>query len=185
MASISITGGTVFIDLSGDKELLASLKSFPTRVESKIVRQAVNAANRTIFQSIVAETPVAPGPINKGGYFVQQPGFLRSKIREMPTKYRKRGRTQRLTILPRRADLLISESDPYYWPSALMFGHRLPYQTRGLKKQNKNIKHAPNAKRAVAPRPFVTQGFDAVATSAAAQLVSMIERGIEREAAKR
>lgn len=178
MAVFSLHGGTILVDLQGDVQLVEALKGLPLKVERKVIRAAVAQANRTIFRSVVAEVPVAAKPILKKT-FIQEPGFLKSRIVSMSSKFNRfGGKISSLTILPRRSDLGIAATDKNYWPFALHQGHRIARSEKRTKAAQAKDTHVAGK---VAARPYLTEGFEKVAPAVANQLVMKIREGVTRE----
>lgn len=178
MAVFSLHGGTILVDLRGDVQLVEALKGLPLKVEKKVIRAAVEQANRSIFRSVVAEVPVAAEPIKRKG-FIQEPGFLKARIVSMASKFNRfGGRISSLTILPRRAALNIAPTDKNYWPFALLRGYRIARSEARTKARQAKGEHTAGM---VAARPYLTEGFEKVAPAVANQLMMKIQEGVIRE----
>lgn len=178
MAVLSLTGGSIIVDLRGDVQLVEALRGLPLKLEKKVIRAAVAQANRSIFRAVVAKVPVAAAPIRRKT-FIQPPGFLKARIVSMASRFNRfGGKISQLTILPRRSSLNIDPKDKNYWPFALMRGHRIARRTGRIKAAQQRGEHLAGR---VAARPYLTEGFESVAVSVANQLVNKIRDGVVKE----
>lgn len=137
----------VDIQVSGGAELQAKLRKLDLALQKKIVRKALRKAWRPVLAATIAKVPV-------------DTGALRAGIKLRALKARK-GNFGVQVMLPRRDELDIDNSSPWYYPAILEYGHE-------------------NA----APRPFLRPAFDENRDRALNIFADEVSKGITAAAHK-
>lgn len=167
LSAITQHGDARKVTITGMDGLIKKMAELPTKLRSKIARNAADIAANTILQAVLARTPIKSGKLKAG-------------IKKQAARVR-RG-VGRLVTLPDRSVLGISPSDLYYWPAALEYGHASPgfgvYSSLTKKRVRRTgLKHIPSWS-------FLRSGFDAVEKIAGAQLIRSIDAALAQEFAR-
>lgn len=104
---------TLDIRIEGTEQILRRMKGLPLKIENKIVRGAAVRGARQILATAKGLVPVLTGALKRG---------LKAKA----FRKRRKGLFGRVVIMPTRSALGIEADDPYYYPAAVEYGHKIP-----------------------------------------------------------
>lgn len=150
------------VTVTGLEELYAKFRTLGTRVENKVVRQALRKGAKALLPAVQAEAPVASGKLKQS---------LRLKV----PRNKKRGQIA-ITVEPNPENFRDKHG---YYPAVVEYGRTRMKRARGA--SHKKIK---NPKYIVQPNPYLKRAFDKNKSALSAQLRTDIRDGILLEAAK-
>jgi HK97 gp10 family phage protein len=152
------------ITLTGGAELEKKLKELEPKVAKKLLRQTLRDGQKCIASKIKS---------NAKSTVQGEMGQLISKnVIVRAAKKQKKGSYRYLSMLRGGINDFIHVTKKgvrYYIPSAIEYGHALPYRSSGSKKSNKN-----NTVKDVPAMPFMRPAFDSTKDN----VVKIIEKGI-------
>ena len=145
----------------GDRALEEALRLLPDEVQDKVIKSSLRKAlKRIIKPAIVARTPVKSGRLKAA--------MERGRIKVLRSR---RGPFGMGYVMPKRSELGIDPSDPFYYPAMIEYGYTRSH-TRGLFHSDRPV--------SARPIPWIRATTDAAASRVFRFLSVDIGKGIAR-----